>query len=44
MATGKGEIARQGNIPSSTVYHALSHGSNPTLRTVAKLLHTSSLA
>jgi len=43
MATGKGEIARQGNIPSSTVYHALSHGSNPTLRTVAKLLHASSL-
>lgn len=43
MATGKGEIVRHGNIPSSTVYHALSHGSNPTLRTIAKLLHASSL-
>lgn len=43
MATGKVEIARQGNIPTSTVYHALSQGSNPTLRTVAKLLHATSL-
>ena len=38
MAIGKSEIARQGSIASSTVYHALSYGSNPTLKTVAKLL------
>lgn len=43
MATCKGEIAKQGSIPSSTVYNALSHGSNPTLRTIARLLHASSL-
>lgn len=41
LATGKADIAKQGKIAPSTVYHALSKGSNPTLKTVAKLLHAS---
>ncbi|NGX53871.1 MAG: hypothetical protein K1000chlam4_00591 [Chlamydiae bacterium] len=42
MAIGKTDLAKQGEISASTVYHALSQGANPTLRTVAKLLHASS--
>ncbi|MCH9627191.1 MAG: hypothetical protein S4CHLAM2_08260 [Chlamydiales bacterium] len=42
MATGKGEIAKEGNIATSTIYHALAQGANPTLRTVARLLHAAS--
>lgn len=39
MATGKATLSREGNIAPSTVYNALSEGANPTLKTVARLLH-----
>lgn len=42
IVTKKSAFAKQGKIPSSTVYHSLSKGANPTLRTVAKLLHAAS--
>ncbi|MFI5333980.1 MAG: DNA-binding protein [Chlamydiales bacterium] len=42
IATKKSALAKKGKIPSSTVYHSLSKGANPTLRTVAKLLHAAS--
>jgi probable addiction module antidote protein len=35
----KSELSRKGKIPSSTVYHSLSKKANPTLKTVAKILH-----
>jgi probable addiction module antidote protein len=41
-AVGKTEIAKHENIATSTVYHALSGRGNPTLRTVAKVLHAAS--
>lgn len=39
MAIRKTEIAKEGGMATSTVYYALSRGANPTLRTLAKLLH-----
>jgi len=39
MATGKATLSKEGNIAPSTVYNALSEGANPTLKTVARLLH-----
>lgn len=39
MAISKAEIAKKGEMATSTVYYALSRGANPTLRTLAKLLH-----
>ena len=41
-AVGKGEIAKHENMAISTVYHALSRRGNPTLKTVAKVLHAAS--
>lgn len=38
-AVKKTEIAKQEKMATSTVYHALSGRGNPTLRTVAKVLH-----
>ena len=38
MATGKIDIARESGIPRSTIYHALSEGANPTLKTIARIL------
>ncbi len=39
LASGKSDIAKSGNLPSSTVYYAVSKGANPTLRTLANLIH-----
>lgn len=38
-AVQKAEIASGEHMPTSTVYHALSEKGNPTLKTVAKVLH-----
>jgi probable addiction module antidote protein len=38
-AMKKSEIAKQEQMATSTVYQALSPKANPTLRTVARLLH-----
>lgn len=38
-AVKKTEIAKHEKMATSTVYHALSSNGNPTLRTVAKVLH-----
>lgn len=38
-ATRKLDIAKDENMALSTVYHALSEKGNPTLKTVAKVLH-----
>ncbi len=38
-AVKKTEIAKHEHMATSTVYHALSPKGNPTLRTVAKVLH-----
>src|SRR5262245_21716016 len=35
IATKKSALAKKGKIAPSTVYHSLSKGANPTLRTVA---------
>ncbi len=39
QAMKKTEIAKHEKMATSTVYHALSPKANPTLKTVAKLLH-----
>lgn len=38
-AVKKTEIAKHEHMATSTVYHALSPKGNPTLKTVAKVLH-----
>lgn len=38
-AVKKTEIAKHEEMATSTVYHALSKNGNPTLKTVAKVLH-----
>ncbi len=39
LITKKADLVKSGKLPSSTVYHSFSRGANPTLRTVARLLH-----
>ena len=39
MTVHKKMIVKKGRIPTSTLYHSLSKEANPTLRTIAKLLH-----
>jgi DNA-binding phage protein len=38
----KADLAKKGKIAISTLYHSLSRNANPTLRTVAKILHAAS--
>lgn len=38
-ASTKTAIAKHEKMPTSTVYHALSSKGNPTLKTIAKVLH-----
>ena len=40
-ALNKNEIADRGDIPRSTLFHSL-RSKNPTLKTVAKIVHASS--
>ena len=42
MTKKKAELARKGKIAMSTLYHSLSKKANPTLKTVAKILHAAS--
>lgn len=42
MTKKKSELSRKGNIATSTVYQSLSKKANPTLKTVAKILHAAS--
>lgn len=42
MTKKKRDLSRKGKIPSSTIYHSLSKKANPTLKTVAKILHAAS--
>lgn len=39
LAVGKPELAKRADLPPSTIYHALSKGANPTLKTLARLIH-----
>jgi DNA-binding phage protein len=39
MTKRKSELSRKGKISPSTLYHSLSKRANPTLKTVAKILH-----
>ena len=39
LAVGKPELAKRANLSPSTVYHALSRGANPTLKTIARIVH-----
>ncbi len=41
LAMDKADLSKKGDIAPSTLYHALSKGANPTLKTVAKLLYAS---
>lgn len=42
IAKRKSELAKKGRIAISTLYHSLSKKANPTLKTVAKILHAAS--
>lgn len=39
MTKKKSDLSRKGKIANSTLYHSLSKKANPTLKTVAKILH-----
>ncbi len=39
LATGKPEIAKRAKLPASTVYSAFTSGANPTLKTIARIIH-----
>jgi DNA-binding phage protein len=42
MTKKKSDLSRKGKIATSTIYHSLSKRANPTLKTVAKILHAAS--
>ena len=42
MTRKKSDLAKKGKIATSTLYHSLSKKANPTLKTVAKILHAAS--
>lgn len=42
MTKKKSDLSRRGKIATSTIYHSLSKKANPTLKTVAKILHAAS--
>ena len=42
MTKKKSDLSRKGKIATSTLYHSLSKRANPTLKTVAKILHAAS--
>ena len=42
MTKKKSDPSRKGKIATSTIYHSLSKKANPTLKTVAKILHAAS--
>jgi len=39
LAIGKPELAKRADLPPSTIYHALAKGANPTLKTLARIIH-----
>ncbi len=39
LVRGKPEIAKKSGLSLSTMYHAFSKGANPTLKTLARIIH-----